>query len=53
MITDYFPLPHLCIVDVADSGEKVHPSWEASRKRKEQQTGSLQAFQGKKVKFDD
>lgn len=30
----------------------LHPSWEASRKRKEQQ-GQILAFQGKKIKFDD
>ncbi|XP_028254422.1 serum response factor-binding protein 1 isoform X2 [Parambassis ranga] len=30
----------------------LHPSWEASKKRKEQQ-GQIQAFQGKKIKFDD
>ncbi|XP_052792430.1 serum response factor-binding protein 1-like [Mya arenaria] len=37
----------------SSSTEKLHPSWEASRKRKEQQTGSLQVFTGKKIKFDD
>ncbi|XP_063435339.1 serum response factor-binding protein 1-like isoform X2 [Mytilus trossulus] len=31
--------------------EKLHPSWEASKKRKEHST--IQAFQGKKIKFDD
>ncbi|XP_029919463.1 serum response factor-binding protein 1 [Myripristis murdjan] len=30
----------------------LHPSWEASKKRKEQQ-GQIQAFQGKKIKFED
>ncbi|XP_051526487.1 serum response factor-binding protein 1-like [Myxocyprinus asiaticus] len=30
----------------------LHPSWEASRKRKEQQS-QITAFQGKKIKFDD
>lgn len=30
----------------------LHPSWEASRRRKEQQ-GQILAFQGKKIKFDD
>ncbi|KAM9738217.1 serum response factor-binding protein 1 isoform 1-T2 [Menidia menidia] len=30
----------------------LHPSWEASKKRKEQQ-GHILAFQGKKIKFDD
>ncbi|KAK3097928.1 hypothetical protein FSP39_014615 [Pinctada imbricata] len=30
---------------------KLHPSWQASRKRKEQ--AKLQTFQGKKIKFDD
>lgn len=34
------------------SDEKLHPSWEASRKRKEQ-AASISVFQGKKVKFDD
>lgn len=34
------------------SEEKLHPSWQASKKRKEQQTG-IQTFQGKKIKFDD
>lgn len=32
--------------------QALHPSWEASKKRKEQQ-GQIQAFQGKKIKFDD
>ncbi|XP_076016058.1 serum response factor-binding protein 1 [Genypterus blacodes] len=32
--------------------QALHPSWEASRKRKEQQ-GQILAFQGKKIKFDD
>lgn len=32
--------------------EKLHPSWEASRKRKEQ-AASISAFQGKKTTFDD
>ncbi|XP_034062012.1 serum response factor-binding protein 1 [Gymnodraco acuticeps] len=32
--------------------EALHPSWEASRRRKEQQ-GQILAFQGKKIKFDD
>lgn len=31
----------------------LHPSWEASKKRKQEQKGILQAFAGKKVKFDD
>lgn len=30
----------------------LHPSWEASKKRKEQQ-GQILAFRGKKIKFDD
>lgn len=30
----------------------LHPSWEASKKRKEQQ-GQILAFQGKKITFDD
>lgn len=32
--------------------QALHPSWEASKKRKEQQ-GQIHAFQGKKIKFDD
>ncbi|XP_028317135.1 serum response factor-binding protein 1 [Gouania willdenowi] len=32
--------------------ETLHPSWEASKKKKEQQ-GQILAFQGKKIKFDD
>ncbi|XP_012673766.2 serum response factor-binding protein 1 [Clupea harengus] len=32
--------------------EALHPSWEASRKRKEQ-ISQITAFQGKKIKFDD
>ncbi|XP_020329505.2 serum response factor-binding protein 1 [Oncorhynchus kisutch] len=32
--------------------QALHPSWEASKKRKEQQTVVV-AFQGKKIKFDD
>uniref|UniRef100_A0A3B3ZBA6 Serum response factor-binding protein 1 n=1 Tax=Periophthalmus magnuspinnatus TaxID=409849 RepID=A0A3B3ZBA6_9GOBI len=32
--------------------KSLHPSWEASKKRKEQQ-GQILAFQGKKIKFDD
>ncbi|XP_034400741.1 serum response factor-binding protein 1 [Cyclopterus lumpus] len=31
--------------------QALHPSWEASKKRKEQQ-GQILAFQGKKIKFD-
>ncbi|XP_026989609.2 serum response factor-binding protein 1 [Tachysurus fulvidraco] len=34
------------------SQHALHPSWEASRKRKEQQA-QITAFQGKKIKFDD
>ncbi|XP_026797907.3 serum response factor-binding protein 1 [Pangasianodon hypophthalmus] len=34
------------------SQQALHPSWEASRKRKEQQA-QITAFQGKKIKFDD
>ncbi|XP_020788420.1 serum response factor-binding protein 1 [Boleophthalmus pectinirostris] len=34
------------------SQQPLHPSWEASKKRKEQQ-GQILAFQGKKIKFDD
>ncbi|ROK35733.1 Serum response factor-binding protein 1 [Anabarilius grahami] len=32
--------------------QSLHPSWEASRKRKEQQA-QITAFQGKKIRFDD
>ncbi|XP_032390810.1 serum response factor-binding protein 1 [Etheostoma spectabile] len=32
--------------------QALHPSWEASKKRKEQQ-GQILVFQGKKIKFDD
>uniref|UniRef100_A0AAY5LB89 Serum response factor-binding protein 1 n=1 Tax=Esox lucius TaxID=8010 RepID=A0AAY5LB89_ESOLU len=32
--------------------QALHPSWEASKKRKEQLT-QIVAFQGKKIKFDD
>ncbi|XP_053302423.1 serum response factor-binding protein 1 [Pleuronectes platessa] len=32
--------------------QALHPSWEASKKRKEQQ-GQIVAFQGKKIRFDD
>ena len=32
--------------------KELHPSWEASRKRK-QQMSQIQPFQGKKIKFDD
>lgn len=32
--------------------QSLHPSWEASRKRKEQQA-KITAFQGKKIRFDD
>ncbi|XP_056154678.1 serum response factor-binding protein 1 [Lampris incognitus] len=32
--------------------QALHPSWEASKKRKEQ-LGQILAFQGKKIKFDD
>lgn len=34
-----------------DTEEKLHPSWIASKKRKEQ--AQIQIFQGKKIKFDD
>lgn len=30
----------------------LHPSWEASRRRKEQQS-NIAVFQGKKITFDD
>ncbi|XP_036371841.1 serum response factor-binding protein 1 [Megalops cyprinoides] len=32
--------------------QALHPSWEASKRRKEQQA-QITAFQGKKIKFDD
>ncbi len=32
--------------------QSLHPSWEASRKRKEQQA-QITVFQGKKIRFDD
>ncbi|MBN3272147.1 SRFB1 protein, partial [Polyodon spathula] len=32
--------------------QSLHPSWEASRRRKEQQA-QITAFQGKRIKFDD
>ncbi|XP_037549464.1 serum response factor-binding protein 1 [Nematolebias whitei] len=38
--------------DVFSHEPPLHPSWEASKKRKEQQ-GQILAFQGKKIKFDD
>ncbi|NXQ45360.1 SRFB1 protein, partial [Catharus fuscescens] len=34
------------------SEQPLHPSWEASRRRREQ-TSQITAFQGKKIKFDD
>ncbi|KAL7829358.1 hypothetical protein AOLI_G00302430 [Acnodon oligacanthus] len=34
------------------SQQALHPSWEASKKRKEQQS-QITAFQGKKIRFDD
>lgn len=37
---------------VFSAEQALHPSWEASKKRKEQQ-GQILAFQGKKIKFDD
>ncbi|KAM9824273.1 serum response factor-binding protein 1 [Neosynchiropus ocellatus] len=40
------------VVSHMASKPTLHPSWEASKKRKEQQ-GQIQAFQGKKIKFDD
>lgn len=41
-------------VATAKSSEdaSLHPSWEASRKRKQEQS-SLQEFKGKRVCFDD
>ncbi|CAH2296134.1 Hypothetical predicted protein [Pelobates cultripes] len=35
-----------------ESQQSLHPSWEASRRRKEQQS-QIRAFQGKKIIFDD
>ncbi|XP_069137869.1 serum response factor-binding protein 1-like isoform X2 [Argopecten irradians] len=35
----------------SEENASLHPSWQASKKRKEQ--GGIQAFQGKKIKFDD
>ncbi|XP_063313009.1 serum response factor-binding protein 1 isoform X2 [Pelobates fuscus] len=35
-----------------ESQQSLHPSWEASRRRKEQQS-QITAFQGKKIIFDD
>uniref|UniRef100_A0A8C5MIC7 Serum response factor-binding protein 1 n=1 Tax=Leptobrachium leishanense TaxID=445787 RepID=A0A8C5MIC7_9ANUR len=35
-----------------ESRESLHPSWEASRRRKEQQS-QITAFQGKRIVFDD
>lgn len=32
--------------------QAIHPSWEASKRRKQEQ-GQILAFQGKKIKFDD
>ncbi|NXO35823.1 SRFB1 protein, partial [Locustella ochotensis] len=36
----------------ADLEQPLHPSWEASRRRREQMS-QITAFQGKKIKFDD
>lgn len=36
----------------ANLEQPLHPSWEASRRRREQ-TSQITAFQGKKIKFDD
>ncbi|NWH75103.1 SRFB1 protein, partial [Piaya cayana] len=36
----------------ARSEQPLHPSWEASRRRREQMS-QITAFQGKKIKFDD
>lgn len=33
--------------------EGLHPSWEASKKRKQSEKNVLQAFTGKKIKFDE
>jgi hypothetical protein len=38
--------------DRRDKEEKLHPSWEASRKRKAQET-LKQSFEGKRTVFDD
>ncbi|XP_015223243.2 serum response factor-binding protein 1 isoform X2 [Lepisosteus oculatus] len=44
--TGRFPSP------AQQTQQSLHPSWEASRRRKEQQA-QIMAFQGKKIKFDD
>lgn len=36
----------------ACSEQPLHPSWEASKRRREQMS-QITAFQGKKIKFDD
>lgn len=49
----FFLLPSLSDSDpVSASAEKLHPSWEASRKRKAEQSG-LKAFEGTKIIFND
>lgn len=39
-------------VEKKQSEQPLHPSWEASRKRREQ-VSQITAFQGKKIKFED
>uniref|UniRef100_A0AAY4E324 Serum response factor-binding protein 1 n=1 Tax=Denticeps clupeoides TaxID=299321 RepID=A0AAY4E324_9TELE len=46
------PAPGKTLRPPQTTQQALHPSWEASRKRKEQQ-GQIAAFQGKKIKFDD
>ncbi|KAM7025654.1 serum response factor-binding protein 1 [Acridotheres tristis] len=41
-----------CNSKKAVSEQPLHPSWEASRRRREQMS-QITAFQGKKIKFDD
>ncbi|NXH47745.1 SRFB1 protein, partial [Dicaeum eximium] len=41
-----------CNIKKAPLEQPLHPSWEASRRRREQ-TSQITAFQGKKIKFDD
>ncbi|NXG24477.1 SRFB1 protein, partial [Grallaria varia] len=41
-----------CDSKKASLEQPLHPSWEASRRRKEQ-VSQITAFQGKKIKFDD
>lgn len=41
-----------CNNNKASLEQPLHPSWEASRRRREQMS-QITAFQGKKIKFDD